>query len=170
MSIDTSIHAWFTRKWTTQRGQIRFWRLVTHYGIWVVCVLTILAVVTSTEEVVLWPVLFRAGAGVVGAWIVTLGIAYMVRRVRPFHQKGNRALVKMLLETPSFPSGHSSLAFAFATTCAFYANLPMLGYGLCFIAAFAIAYSRLYVGVHYVTDVLCGAFLGVLVVYLVSLV
>jgi undecaprenyl-diphosphatase len=60
----------------------------------------------------------------------------------------------------SFPSGHAATSFACATVLA----LALPRYGLAFfVLAAAIAWSRVYVGVHYPLDVLGGAILGVLV-------
>lgn len=62
--------------------------------------------------------------------------------------------------SPSFPSGHATVAFACATVLARAA--PRLAVPLYALAAL-IAWSRVYVGVHYPLDVAGGAVLGVLV-------
>jgi undecaprenyl-diphosphatase len=62
--------------------------------------------------------------------------------------------------TGSFPSGHSTVAFACATVIAW--TSPRLAFPA-FLLAAAIAWSRVYVGVHWPLDVLGGAALGVLV-------
>jgi undecaprenyl-diphosphatase len=70
---------------------------------------------------------------------------------------------KPLVHVPhsgSFPSGHASIAFACATVIAW--KVPRLGVPA-FVLAAAIAWSRVYVGVHWPLDVLGGAALGVLV-------
>jgi len=59
------------------------------------------------------------------------------------------------LKDYSFPSGHTSASFAIATTIAF--NMPRLSI-VAFILAFAIGISRIYLGVHYPTDVMAGMF------------
>ena len=66
-----------------------------------------------------------------------------------------------LLATPrssSFPSGHSASAFAFATATS--AEIPLLGPALLPLAA-VVAYSRVYTGVHYPSDVIAGAAIGI---------
>jgi undecaprenyl-diphosphatase len=60
--------------------------------------------------------------------------------------------------TGSFPSGHATVAFACATVLAL--AVPRLAAPLYVLAAL-VAWSRVYVGVHYPLDVLAGAALGV---------
>jgi diacylglycerol kinase family enzyme/membrane-associated phospholipid phosphatase len=68
--------------------------------------------------------------------------------------------VRRLARVPtstSFPSGHSASAFAFATAFSLEqrrARLPLVA------LATAVAYSRVYTGVHYPGDVLVGAAIG----------
>lgn len=68
--------------------------------------------------------------------------------------------VKLLVENPtdfSFPSGHTMAAFAVAPII-YYANKK---WGIAaYILAALIAFSRLYLYVHFPTDVLCGVVFG----------
>jgi undecaprenyl-diphosphatase len=59
----------------------------------------------------------------------------------------------------SFPSGHAATSFACATVLA--VLLPRAA-PLLYVLAFAIAYSRLYVGVHWPLDVVAGGLIGIL--------
>ena len=63
--------------------------------------------------------------------------------------------------TSSFPSGHAATSFACAATLAWFG--PREAAPFLFAVAAAIAYSRVYVGVHYPLDVLAGAAIGLLV-------
>ena len=60
----------------------------------------------------------------------------------------------------SFPSGHTASAFAFASAVGW--DLPELSLPLNALAA-AVGYSRLHLGVHYPSDVIGGAVLGLAV-------
>jgi undecaprenyl-diphosphatase len=70
---------------------------------------------------------------------------------------------KPLVHVPhsgSFPSGHAATAFACATVLAWWDRRLAVP---AFVMAALIAWSRVYVGVHWPLDVLGGAALGVLV-------
>lgn len=58
----------------------------------------------------------------------------------------------------SFPSGHTGSSFAAAVVM--YKKLPKKMGIPALILAFLIGFSRLYVGVHYPSDVICGAGIG----------
>ncbi|HSO70053.1 MAG TPA: phosphatase PAP2 family protein, partial [Arachnia sp.] len=60
-------------------------------------------------------------------------------------------------ESTSFPSGHTASAFAFAEGVG--SVIPALGLPLR-LAAVAVGYSRVHVGVHYPGDVAGGALIG----------
>jgi undecaprenyl-diphosphatase len=58
---------------------------------------------------------------------------------------------------PSFPSGHAATSFACAATLAWLTPLSLIAL---YALAVLIAFSRVYVGVHYPLDVVGGAALG----------
>jgi membrane-associated phospholipid phosphatase len=80
----------------------------------------------------------------------------IVDRSRPPEAIGFEALVGVP-GSPSFPSGHAMSAFAVAGAIALVA--PRLRVPVLTLAA-AIAFSRVYLGVHFWLDVLVGSALG----------
>lgn len=100
----------------------------------------------------------RVGAAILLAESMSGALKYAFERDRP---PVSRPIPEPLLETPStfsFPSGHATVAFACATVLAL--AVPRLRWPLFALAAL-VAWSRVYVGVHYPGDVLAGAALGV---------
>jgi membrane-associated phospholipid phosphatase len=104
----------------------------------------------------------RAAADVLGvgfaAWNLAQANKRFVRRARPCESDG----VRRLIRTPtgsSFPSGHAAVGAAVMTVLADHARAKP---GRCLLQAVAvyIPFSRVYCGVHYPTDVLGGAGLG----------
>jgi undecaprenyl-diphosphatase len=90
--------------------------------------------------------------------ITSYGLRHAIGRERPpFHEPGNPEPLVGAPHSPSFPSGHATAAFLGATLVAF--SVPRLA-PLLYALAAAIAWSRVYVGVHYPLDVLGGAVYG----------
>lgn len=90
--------------------------------------------------------------------VVNGPLKLIMRRGRPGELlHGQPALVPMP-GSFSFPSGHSASAFAFATSVA--REWPAVGVPLLGVAG-SVAYSRVHNGVHYPSDVVVGAGLGV---------
>lgn len=84
----------------------------------------------------------------------------LVARVRPYDVIDT---LTVLIEKPhdfSFPSGHSSAAFA--TAWVMLRRLPKKFGVPALVYATLMAFSRLYLGVHYPSDVLAGIVLGIL--------
>jgi undecaprenyl-diphosphatase len=100
----------------------------------------------------------RVGAAILLAEAMSGALKEGIERDRP---PVSRPEPEPLLETPttfSFPSGHATVSFACATVLAL--AVPRLRWPLFALAAL-VAWSRVYVGVHYPGDVLAGAVLGV---------
>jgi undecaprenyl-diphosphatase len=105
-------------------------------------------------------VLIAVLAAVVVADLSALGIRRAVGRPRPFRRYPEPDPLGHVPHDSSFPSGHTTIAFAAATVLAYYRPRWSPAF---FLLAVAIGFSRIYDGVHYPLDVLGGALLGVLV-------
>jgi undecaprenyl-diphosphatase len=90
--------------------------------------------------------------------LVNNGVKRLVARPRPSlrHVPAIRRLSAQPATT-SFPSGHAASAFAFAVGAS--SELPAARIPLLALAS-TVAYSRVYVGVHYPLDVVVGAAAG----------
>lgn len=139
--------------------------------------LTVLFVLVSASWVK-WPLFLAIGACgdarccrkrlplALFSGLVAVGIAAgltsvlkdLFERVRPaLANPGIEALVATP-GSPSFPSGHAATAFAAAIAVgAFYPRLRWMLLGL----AALVGISRIYLGVHYLLDVLAGTALGI---------
>lgn len=112
----------------------------------------------------LWPKTRRAGlAGLFALTFSFLCTNVLLKRVfaRPRPWLVLEGLVPLVAEADpnSFPSGHSSAALACAG--AWWEYLPKPWRCIAMVCAVGMALSRLYVGVHFPIDVLCGSLVGI---------
>lgn len=143
--------------------------------------------IRNSQLDVIMPLISMLGAG--GAlWVIMTVICLIVKKYRPFGKKLAFSMIVDLLVCnatikpivnrirpydlnttvqlivppeidPSFPSGHTFFAFSAATICFLYDK--KLGI-IMYLIAILIAFSRLYLYIHFPTDVLCGAIFGTL--------
>ena len=84
----------------------------------------------------------------------------LVHRIRPYVALENLSILVSEPSDWSFPSGHATASFAAAW--ALFRLAPKKVGVPALLLAILIALSRLYEGVHYPTDVLAGAAIGIL--------
>lgn len=105
----------------------------------------------------------------IGLLVGNMTIKPLVARPRPFLT--DPELTNLIRQGGwSFPSAHAMSSFAAATSFyLFFRRKGHAAYGIpCLVLAALIALSRLYVCVHYPSDVLCGALLGVALAFLAT--
>lgn len=107
----------------------------------------------------------QSGISLLATACVTMGLKAILRRPRPYIKYADDLIPVTTERTYSFPSGHTSFAFSTATSLSlqypqWYIITPA------FLWATAIGYSRMYLGVHYPSDVLTGALIGALAAYI----
>lgn len=100
--------------------------------------------------------------------IISQSIVYSLKmilsRERPYKIIEHLNTFGIEMKNYSFPSGHTSASFSIATIVSLnYSELAVY----IFILAAVVSISRIYLGVHYPTDVLAGIILGVLTSYVV---
>lgn len=115
---------------------------------------------------------YRFTVSEAGAVAVVLSLKRLVRRPRPYAtlpditSRSRRYQPGATSDPYAFPSGHAALSFAFATSLTlshprWFVAVPSYAW------AASVATSRIWLGVHYPSDVFVGALLGAAVSYAV---
>ena len=131
--------------------------LITRLGdagiIWIILTVLLLIIPKTRKTGVI-----MMAALLVDVLLCNVLIKNLVARTRPYEVVDG---LKLLIEKQSdysFPSGHTGSSFASAIVL--WKELPKKYGVMALIVAVLIAYSRLYVGVHYPSDVLAGVVIG----------
>ena len=144
-----------------------YWRFTTNsdYFISAGIPISLLATGIITKS----PQLRRKSLETFGAIVTELAISEAMKvsfnRLRPAEKYPTEIFPYHSIHGRSFPSGHSSLAFSAAASLSiqckkWYVTVPA------YLWASSVGYSRLYLGVHYPSDVLMGAAVGIGSAYL----
>ena len=140
-----------------------FWVFCARYlivllGIW------FLWVAWSAPSVDRSSLILTVAAAIIVNETISWGIAYVHFRPRPFVENHLTPLVHIAPGMKSFPSDHAVISFTIATVLVVYA-LVAGGWWFAFVAlvaAVCVSVARVVCGVHYPSDVLVGAALGII--------
>lgn len=147
----------FLQSFARQAGLNEFFIALTHVGMIIWPVLGIVLLITKKHRKEGAGMLLAIGIGIV---ITNVLLKNAAARPRPYTLLNN---LTILIDAPSdysFPSGHTCMSVAAAGALVGLSNRKWAIAG-CVLAAL-IAFSRMYVGVHYPTDILGGALAGAL--------
>lgn len=157
-SIDTGILL-FIQEHIRNEAFHSFWRAITFLGAagWFWLALAVILLIPQRTRKAGFTALLSMG---IGALLTNVFLKNAVSRIRPYDAV--EAIVPLVekLSDYSFPSGHTCASFASAFV--YYRLLPRKYGVMTMVLAVLIAFSRLYLGVHYPTDVLGGFLIGVL--------
>lgn len=110
--------------------------------------------------------LTSAAALLIGFLITNLLLKNMVMRIRPYEIVEGLSFIGKKPSDFSFPSGHSTCSMASSVVLFLY--LPKKYGSAALVLGIFICLSRLYVGVHYPTDVLAGMAVGILAAFIAA--
>ena len=123
-------------------------------GSFVWIVIAVIAFVFPARRMAAWRLLLAVG---LAALAVEGAIKPAIDRDRPFEVLADLQVIHEKPVTSSFPSGHAAYALAGAVAAARVFPAARVVF---WVLAAMIAFSRAYVGVHWPSDVLAGALLG----------
>lgn len=156
INLDGNILLWI-QEYIRQDWMEGFWKCITSLGDsgWFWIVLSFLLMLPRQTR---WIGITSLAALVIGALITNVTLKNLVARTRPYEMIDDLILLIEKQGDYSFPSGHTCASFAAAGV--YWRMMPKKIAVPLLVLASLIAFSRLYVGVHYPSDVLGGLLSG----------
>ena len=139
---------------------------ITYLGSLTFCVVFCI-VMFLIPDVVIHYLAVNTAAALILSGIAAQIIKVSVNRIRPYIMLTDLNIKKIGIDKYSFPSGHTTAAFTTAVMVAFF--FPSITIP-CILLACGVGISRMYLGVHFPSDVLVGMILGVLCSFLIYLI
>lgn len=137
-----------------------FWKFMTTFGeggiFWIIiCILLLVNQKTRRVGIIMFIAL------TINAVVVNVVLKNMIARTRPYDAFQDITRLIKIQKDYSFPSGHTSASFACAFALWLSLEKPYKKYAwIALIIATLVGFSRLYLGVHYPSDVLGGMIVG----------
>jgi undecaprenyl-diphosphatase len=141
----------FDRKWLNF-----YFRTITHFGGAVMTISSVLLLMFLTTEG-LKTISYASAFALALSHIPVAVMKKLYPRKRPYLELAGTKVLKNPLQDHSFPSGHTTAAFSIIIPFIFYCPASML---ILLPLGCSVGLSRIYLGLHYPTDVLAGIILG----------
>ncbi len=103
-------------------------------------------------------------SAVLARFVIVNFIRCIWGRLRPFVENNVNLLLNYSSKEASFPSGHAAFYFAISTIVFLYNKKAGI---LFYIASFLICLARIFVGIHWPSDILAGAVVGIFSAWLI---
>ena len=138
-----------------------FFKYFTYVGAWVPCAVAVVLLIFRK-----WKIASVILVGQLVATLITTPLKHIIRAKRPSAILSDLGINFPVVEgvdlhsTLSFPSGHTSAAFAFCFAVALFCPRWWQKL-LCLFVAVLCGYSRIYLSQHFLEDVLAGSMVGV---------
>ncbi|WHH60282.1 phosphatase PAP2 family protein [Petroclostridium sp. X23] len=130
--------------------------VITHLGSAAVTISFALLIIILSKGSITGPG-WEIAASLTASHIIVQIMKKIINRLRPHQVLNDVNTFDIRLYSYSFPSGHTTAAFSIAGSIAFlFPGFTVLALS----AAGLVGISRMYLGVHYPTDVLIGTLLG----------
>lgn len=163
LTFDMFIHDYILDN-LVNNGLTSFFKVITNMGsvyFYIICLIIMFVVYKNKKNIL------KLSSSLLTAYLINLVIKFIINRKRPL-----TSLISVPWD-PSFPSGHTVCSLVFYGTLIYLVNnsdikrlKKVLITIFLVIIILLIGVSRLYLGVHYLSDVCAGYLVGLLILFM----
>ncbi|MRI00482.1 phosphatase PAP2 family protein [Kriegella sp. EG-1] len=146
-----------------------FWKIVTKFPPWIPLFVIVIILLFWKEnfKTAIWKLITYIAALTTVQTLVTL-TKNGIGRLRPNNDESINQIIRVVNHSSNFSffSGHAAFSFCFATMAVLFLRNKLKLIQFIWIFPVLFAFSRIYLGVHFPSDILVGALVGVIFAYL----